>query len=246
MTIETDDHFNRYIALLHEGRNFLHLIKASIEQAEVSLGNKKGVADASPSRVHLDHAKEAATDFAQWLNFLEIEINPNLVANQRMERRSITDKFSKVARMFKRKINNSRIKFNTFSSQNILSDYLPIIDLLPYTIYDNCLKYTPTDGSIQTDISHDDDYTYFRVSNYGPKLDLDEFNRVFEDGYQGRNNSSVQGKFPGNGRGLFLANYIVGLHDGEISAGQGDGYEYELNGIVYSQFVIRGKLPKRV
>ena len=81
-------------------------------------------------------------------------------------------------------------------------------------ILDNAVKYTPENGFIRLGISKTAQKVMVTVSNKANDLNKDEIAHLFDPFYRGKN--SIDTKTEGMGLGLYIANYIVRSHNGDI------------------------------
>src|SRR5262249_20183872 len=90
-------------------------------------------------------------------------------------------------------------------------------------LIDNAIKYAPAGKRIAVSLRHDGDRVVLRVRDWGPGIELDEQQRIFERFYRAR---SVRLKpIRGSGIGLALVEHIAVAHGGgvlvESTLGQG-------------------------
>jgi len=81
-------------------------------------------------------------------------------------------------------------------------------------ILDNAVKYSPENGLIRLGISKTSQKVMVTVSNTAKDLNKDEIDHLFDPFYRGKN--SIDTKTEGMGLGLYIANYIVRSHNGDI------------------------------
>jgi len=89
-------------------------------------------------------------------------------------------------------------------------------DLIRRTIenlFDNALKYTPNGGSITSSLSRKKGKMFFTISNTCEPIEKKELENLFEPFYRGgKSRLYAEGK----GLGLYIVNYIVRSHGGDI------------------------------
>ncbi len=111
------------------------------------------------------------------------------------------------------------LKGNSRSAIQGIEDF----EMIPLILIDNAYKYlpknSPKDKKIVVTFNETEELIECVVSSWGPKIEDDEMNAIFEHGYRGKN---VQiGDVVGSGIGLnFLKNLLVQV-DGEVSVTQG-------------------------
>jgi signal transduction histidine kinase len=112
-------------------------------------------------------------------------------------------------------------------------------ELVPYTIIDNAVKYSPVGYDISVTVSDQSPETILVVKSYGPKIDENERLAIFTRYFRGR--EAIETKKPGTGIGLNIAAKIVSdVFSGQISFVQHPGY-VEIDGLKYyeTDFVVR-------
>ena len=85
-------------------------------------------------------------------------------------------------------------------------------------IIENAVKYSTPDTEIDIfgQYNPNDDTVSVNVANYGIPLPTEEIGRVFERGYRSENAKNV---YPaGTGFGLYIADKIIAIHEGKITA----------------------------
>lgn len=82
-----------------------------------------------------------------------------------------------------------------------------LIDLV-----DNALKYASEGGNVKVAVRNSGETMRFTVSDTGPGIPRQEFDRVFERFYRGDRDRSK----PGNGLGLSLVRAVVNAHGGRV------------------------------
>lgn len=86
-------------------------------------------------------------------------------------------------------------------------------------LLDNAVKFAPEEGAVSVSIRQNQDALIVTVSNTGPEISEESRSRIFRKFYQEETSHSGEG----NGLGLSIAQKIVKLHRGRISAESCDG-----------------------
>lgn len=85
----------------------------------------------------------------------------------------------------------------------------------------NAIKFTPVGGRIEIDLKKENGQAILEVTDSGPGIERDEWERVFEAFYQGRRRPT--GYVKGSGLGLSIAREYVLAHQGTIAVVAHDG-----------------------
>jgi signal transduction histidine kinase/DNA-binding response OmpR family regulator len=87
-----------------------------------------------------------------------------------------------------------------------------MLDKVIFNLLSNALKFTPPNGLIYAEISHDSKSVYLSIKDNGPGIAEDEMKHVFEYFYQSNTNA-----VKGSGLGLSLSKELMTLHHGDIT-----------------------------
>ncbi len=98
--------------------------------------------------------------------------------------------------------------------QRVLADKDAIASVLRNLI-DNAIKYTPAKGHVDVGVEQDGIYVKVKVADDGIGMTPAEKDRVFEEFFRARNESTAH--IPGTGLGLTVVKRLVELHDGKVT-----------------------------
>ncbi len=99
------------------------------------------------------------------------------------------------------------------SGQSIGCTYGPeIIEIVPYTLIDNALKYASHGSDIEVHVEDRDEFIVVSVKSPGPKIEPSEYESIFTRGVRGK--AAVASGVPGSGLGLHIVAKIVQQHFG--------------------------------
>lgn len=143
--------------------------------------------------------------------------------------------------------NAVQIKFNTLYDEEehadariyVFEKCLPIFKIVVEQLIDNAIKYTPnslreTDPiEISFEYSKRCHYKFFSLTNWGPLVEADEIDEIFEPEIRGRNAEAIQ--HSGVGIGLFLAQEIARLHHTRIEVKTDDSTIRTIDGIPHAK-----------
>lgn len=82
-----------------------------------------------------------------------------------------------------------------------------------YNLIDNALKYTP-EGEILVSLTQDQKNTVFSIKDSGIGIRPEDYDKIFEPFYRGKNILELDNK--GTGLGLYIARLIIEKHGGKI------------------------------
>ena len=92
-------------------------------------------------------------------------------------------------------------------------------------LLDNAVKYTPDGGSIKVSLSRKKGKIFFTISNTCEPIEKKELENLFEPFYRGEK-SHLQAE--GKGLGLYIVNYIVRSHGGDIALDKTDSRVFSI------------------
>jgi K+-sensing histidine kinase KdpD len=190
---------------------------------------------------HVNVIFDNAYHISSLLDLVDFETNPDFFGNRKLESRSLHGKFYKASISFKRIAKNKQVSLNIQGKSDALLDMYPVIDILPYLLFDNAIKYSPKNSSVVVEVSEDVHFVNLTISSAGPTLDEDEETKLFNKGFRGKR--AIELGIQGSGRGLALAKHICDLHGATIKANI-EKKPITLQGILYSQFEIQLRFPR--
>jgi signal transduction histidine kinase len=173
------------------------------------------------------------------LTFADFEINPESISRQTKLRAGIYKKFDKARRILskaaRRKHINIRLEGNSYAEL----DVIPAFELVPFVLLDNAIKYSPDGQEIIVsfqDRPTQNCRTMVTVTSTGPTVASDELQRLIERGFRGYN--AVRSSIPGEGIGLFLADTLTRLANGQLRVSSSDNFRYSVQNVNYSEFTV--------
>jgi signal transduction histidine kinase len=149
------------------------------------------------------------------LNAYDFTLNPELVEFGDKIKTNLYRKFEKAKKCLSVYADDQNVNVTFLGNSHELVLAYEIIDILPYILIENGIKYSPINGTVQcTFNSCNQKLESIIVKNIGPKLDKDELSGIIEKGKRGK---SVEGKIKGTGKGLYLVKLICDYNDIEFS-----------------------------
>lgn len=146
-------------------------------------------------------------------------------------------KFDKAKRILKGCSRKNNVKVSLVHSGNIqfcVSAY-DIFDFIPFAIIDNAIKYSLKNSEVTISFVQNLDKLMVTINSYGPHIEKDEIEEIFQRGYRARA-TKITG-ISGSGLGLFLVKRLCDIHGITISCDSAKETS-RINGIDYSQFVM--------
>lgn len=136
-----------------------------------------------------------------------LDFSGNAIDPTDRQRINFYKKIDKVQRCFKSIAVNQRKSVSLIggSYASILGQ--DVFELVPYTIIDNAVKYSPPGFDISVFVSDGDGKARMLVKSYGPYIDPQEREAIFNKGFRG--GAALRTKNPGSGLGLSIAKKIV-------------------------------------
>lgn len=86
-------------------------------------------------------------------------------------------------------------------------------------LLDNAVKFSPPTGEVRIEISETPKSLRVSITNFGSEIPVDKIDKIWNKFYQADESHASHG----NGIGLAIVKYIVGLHKGTVSAFSQDG-----------------------
>lgn len=110
------------------------------------------------------------------------------------------------------------------------------IELLPFLIIDNAIKYSPKGETINVNVTDSWDKQYVSIISTGPYVDENEINKITDQGYRG--NNAIKVTDDGMGIGLYTAARICELNNIKLNIVSVPTIKNTINGIPYSEFSV--------
>lgn len=147
--------------------------------------------------------------------------------------------------------NPVQIRFSTLYDEEdhtntniyVFEKCLPIFKIVVEQLIDNAIKYTPnslreTDPiEIRFEHSRRCHYKFFSITNWGPLVEMDEIEEIFEPEKRGRNAEAIQNS--GLGIGLYLAQEIAKLHNSLIEVNVDNSTIRTIDGIEHAKITFQ-------
>lgn len=159
---------------------------------------------------------QAATELVSVrLNAYDFTLNPELVETGEKTNTNLYRKFEKAKKCLSLYAQEENVSVTFSGNSHELIKAYEIIDILPYILIENGIRYSPVNGNVQCIFNvGNNKLQSIVVKNIGPKLDKDELPRILLKGERGK---SVIGKIKGTGKGLYIVKLICDFNDIDFS-----------------------------
>ncbi|AUI82460.1 sensor histidine kinase [Alteromonas macleodii] len=246
------EHNDLVLESMHELRYFNQQLKNFAEQLSMELQADKVDQDKKidMKSQQADRVRNLASSIANLsqlfttrIDFIDVELNPNAIEQLPIQKVNVYGKFDKAKKMLSALSRKKKVKIQIKSDvkDNRIIEAYSIIDILPYLLIDNAVKYSPERNDVDIEFEYYDDCVKIDISSEGPFVGADEIKKLTEKHYRGRNALRMDDCI-GRGLGLYFVKYIADLHDIVINY-KSEKYSYEINGIPYSNFSVSLRIP---
>ena len=226
------------IFLMHELRYINSMIKSSSELLSKTVRGEK--VDFDNLKSHAMTIFEQSSVLSSWLAIVDYHLDPKLFEKYIKSMVSLYRKFDKARLNFKRRAQNLGVGIHLIGQGEFSIEAYPIIDILPYLLIDNALKYSIKSGSIDVNFSSFERINVISVKAMGPFVESEELKNIFTSGFRGKNAIKVSAL--GNGMGLALVKKICEIHSATISA-TSSAQTISFNNCPFSEFTITMRFP---
>jgi signal transduction histidine kinase len=175
------------------------------------------------------------------IDSLDLASNPSLLISQQVP---VYRKVDKMVRSFQPMASNKRINLSIWGT-SFGTTYGPdVFELIPFSLIENAIKYSPVGNDIVVRVHETKDVIQFDVTSVGPEIEHDEFTRIFEKHYRGKNAADT-GR-AGSGIGLSNAKMLVEDHySGRIWANQEMALRMQIGMVEYYTVTFHVEVPRK-
>lgn len=171
------------------------------------------------------------------LAFADLELNPASVENQLRTNAGIYKKCEKARHILSLKARAKNVAIRFQGTSFFSADLLQAFELVPFVLFENAIKYSPRNEEVLVSFTEPQvGLLTVKISSLGPQAKPDEIPNLTRRGV--RSMSAVKSKIPGDGLGLFLVDFLCGLHDIRLQIESKSEIRYSLDGIPYSEFCV--------
>lgn len=236
---------------MHELRYFNQRLKNLSEQLSKEIKVDE-IGSSVPLNLNATHADQVRTIsegilslsqlFSTRLHFIDIELNPEIIQDFPVVPVNIFGKFDKARRMLNSQAKGKKVKVRLAKPENIINDVdaYPIIDILPYLILDNAIKYSPDKNEVGVEFGIYKGVLEVNVESIGPYVEPEEIQNLTEKRYRGKSAESLS--VTGSGLGLHFVKYICNLHNIDLTISS-EAPLCEFHGVPHSIFSVKLNIP---
>lgn len=141
--------------------------------------------------------------------------SPNTLRSGRFRQRGLYKAFDKVCRIFRSKARSKRIKLKLYGNSYTEIRAYDSLDLLPFIILDNAIKYAIEDSEISIKFVEDSKSIKIEVENIGCYITTEDQKKIFRKFVRGEKASVFSAQ--GSGIGLYLASKIANHHEAKLN-----------------------------
>ena len=212
---------NKSLSFFHDYKQINSIIRQNIN---VLLIKKYGLEEIDERVLSKATANEVTIYYASQILEEKLKIAKALLDPEWLYRRSENTRFRvhglvvKYLRMYEPIAREKKIQLN-ISGYSITEVFYNsnAVSIIPQTFIDNAIKYSPQNEQVTIYVNDEPGYIDFSVTSYGPKINDDELEKIFQAFYRGRE----VGEEEGAGYGLYIAQMVAVNHiDAKIEVRQ--------------------------
>jgi len=205
----TEAKLNFFTNMSHEFRTPLTLILSPLED----LIKHEKVSSVAEKKLNLIHKNvyRLLRLINQLIDYRKIEHGKMLIS---VSQNNLVSFLKDIMESFHYSAKKKRIDIRLITDAQEINVWFDVnmLDKVIFNLLSNALKFTPSDGIIYAEISHDSTSVQLSIKDTGPGIAEEEIEHVFEHFYQAQNNSAK-----GSGLGLSLSKELMKLHRGDIT-----------------------------
>lgn len=205
----TEAKLNFFTNMSHEFRTPLTLILSPLEDL-INNEKIKPLAEKNLTLIH-KNVYRLLKLINQLIDYRKIEHDKMLL---RVSQNNIVDFLKDILDSFQHSARKKHIDIRLITDAQKINVWFDVsmLDKVIFNLLSNALKFSPPNGLIQAEITHDSRSVFLSIKDDGPGIPEEELEHVFEYFYQAQTNSTK-----GSGLGLSLSRDLMKLHHGSIS-----------------------------
>lgn len=143
----------------------------------------------------------------------------------------------KIKECFKEEAEKKNIQVRLKASRECKSiQAFDCIEILPYLLLDNAIKYSPRNDEISITIDERKNVQHIKFVSIGPFVEDNEIKKIFNQGYRGTN--AIEHTSDGMGIGLYTAKTICDINNIKIKVTSDKEKIKFINNIKFSEFIV--------
>lgn len=214
---------------LHEIRKLNRDIKSQAEELNIAFSESN--TNKNFIQYRIQNIFGTSSLISVRLDTFDVLFNPELISSNTPISFYTYRKFEKTMHCLDNLCKQNRVQFRTQGTNYDSLEAYPVLELLPYVLLENAIKYSPENNIIE--VIYDSDEVV--IKNVGPYLSKGEVSQIFKRKYRGKHSENL---FSGTGNGLFFAKQVCDIHGIEIIISASDTILYRLNQIPYANFQV--------
>jgi len=229
-----------FVNFFHEMQNYINTLSASSD----SMGRcnaESGKIDKAGMIHHANSIREVVELMKFHVTLVNIDTNPSFFKLQKPKTINVYDVFKRSTYIFKPRAKKNKIRFKIESEKIPSIEIIPVINIVPSIIFDNCIKYSPGDSLIYIDIESDQKDISVTVQSMGPVVYKNEIDQLKAKGFRGENAQEITSE--GSGVGLHYLKTICELCNINLTISS-DSNSYSINDMEYSNFKVNMVIPR--
>lgn len=205
----TEAKLNFFTNMSHEFRTPLTLILSPLEDL-INNEKIKPIAEKDLSLIH-KNVYRLLKLINQLIDYRKIEHDKMLL---RVSENNIVEFLKDILDSFQHSARKRNIDIRLVTDAQRIDVWFDVsmLDKVIFNLLSNALKFSPPNGIILAEITHNSESVFLSIKDNGPGIPEEEIDRVFEYFYQAQTNSAK-----GSGLGLSLSRDLINLHHGSIS-----------------------------
>lgn len=222
-----------YQSFVHEIINLIPVLNKSSDIIIDGVSDK-GKIDIQGLEYHSQIIKDAVELINLNTAILNLELNPDFYTFQQKQHIDLIPIFKRATKIFKLKSTKRKINLEVNGEELPKAYAFPIIKIIPYIILDNCIKYSPSNQSIDIEYMTVGKSCIITITSLGPYVPILEVPKLTQKFYRGEN--SVNSEVDGKGLGLYILDKICAMNNIRFDFKSKDT-NFKYNGISYSTII---------
>lgn len=170
------------------------------------------------------------------LNVYDFGENPHIITASGKHVSSLYKKFDKAKYILEGRAKDKEIDIRFVGNSYAEFDAYPILDILPFVLLENAVKYSPPQRSVRVIFEESDVTLSVSIKSVGPKMTESELGVALEKGGRGHIARAIDSS--GGGYGLYFASMVCGIHEIDITLKSG-GCEFDFEEACYADFEVQ-------